>query len=178
MKKAVFLSHSLITVILREQCTDVANLFDNSLTPTTEQIEDLHEITRAWLSSGPERATAPASAPKPEAIDPTPVERPEPDEDPFRHYINAAEITHRFTLPVMDLSGVNSSEKSNSSDVTLEDVKSALAEHGAESFAEFCKIPPWSAKGNLGKVIDRGVAGPKTIAWVESLRASEKVNTK
>lgn len=87
MKITCHLSRSLITTILWDQCGSIENLFDNNLEPSREQIEDLGEIIRAWLSSDPVRVPVAASAPEPGASDPTPGAKPEPDEDPFRHYV-------------------------------------------------------------------------------------------
>jgi hypothetical protein len=219
----------LVNRVLREQCTEVANLFNNNLEPSVEQIQDLSEIAKAWVTAWLVGGVGAPSAPDPEPFsgfsmtfnmdeglnETARKAEPEVEEDPFRYHVTAVEIKAGSPIPFVPLAGLdspeipdssNSSENSNSSKdseagvtnptnlidnpveknsqptnssvVTVEDVKAAIAEHGPESFAEFCKIPLWSAKGNLGKVIDRGVAGPKTVAWIKSLRVKPEADTK
>lgn len=54
MKKAVFLSNTLIGWLLENQAFTVSDSFRDSSSPTTEQVEDLYEICRAFLADTPD----------------------------------------------------------------------------------------------------------------------------
>lgn len=54
MKKAVFLSNTMIGWLLENQAFTVSDSFRDSSSPTTEQVEDLYEICRAFLADTPD----------------------------------------------------------------------------------------------------------------------------
>ncbi len=187
MKITCQLSPALVSRVLREQCTEVANLFNNNLEPSVEQIQDMSEIAKAWVTAWLVGGVGAPSAPDPEpssgfsvtfnmdeGLDETahkagPETQPEADEDPFRHYVNSSENSN--SSPASQEPKPSKSQLfAIREGVTIADMELAIKGHGAESFAKFCGCPLNSALGAFGNSRKRGYPGPKVVEWVKSLR--------